>query len=338
MTHHSNNIQNWMHPNRLYEDNLFYYTLIIVFWFFVGFSLLGFELDGYSLKQNLFFNFLFYLFICFCMALCPFWFKLFFAKTHTAKREQEINHHLDELDQNERVEIETYLAQTGQLAMRPMQKWALVFLGSYFLFEVFFISAWVKDLQLIWQPKIIIYIIDFGITNTGIPPFNINRSLFMINIKHMPDYIQNFYVTEFDLLNSMHGHTLILFRMIKVFLLPFVLASLFILLLKPLKQLDFNRINPNYNHNLWDFIWSISLSLIIMVMFAGSYLFLVMIIGDDFVNSLAQGKFQWLNTIPYYIFTYSICLLFFKSIIYWIIFWKKIISKLFSFILFKEQA
>lgn len=67
MPHHTDTIADWLVSNRLYEDNLFYYALIIC----IGFVFLGFEINGYSQAQNLFFNFVFYLFICTMMALCP---------------------------------------------------------------------------------------------------------------------------------------------------------------------------------------------------------------------------------------------------------------------------
>lgn len=170
MTNHSDTIHDWLISHRLYEDNLFYYTLIILVWFFIGFCFLGFEVNGFSQTQNLFFNFIFYLIICTMMALCPFWFKLFFAKTHTAKREQELQQALDELDGEDRAEVEAELAHTGGLAMRPIQRWSLVFLGSYFLFEVFFISAWVKDLALVWEPKWASMLIEWVRANTNLPP------------------------------------------------------------------------------------------------------------------------------------------------------------------------
>lgn len=216
MPHHTDTIADWLISNRLYEDNLFYYTLIICFWFFIGFIFLGFEINGYSQAQNLFFNFIYYLIICACMAFCPFWFKFFFSKTHTAKREQELNAHLNELDDDDRQEVVAYLNETGQLAMRPAQRWALVFLGSYFLFEVFFISAWVKDLTLVWQPDWVMGIVEWVRENTALPPIHENHGLFYLDFSLSSDKIlHTMYTTETEFLNSEFGKTALFFHFIR---------------------------------------------------------------------------------------------------------------------------
>ena len=53
----SQSIQAWMVSDNLHEEYLFFYIIIILVWFLLGLGTLGFELSGYSLKQNLFFNF-----------------------------------------------------------------------------------------------------------------------------------------------------------------------------------------------------------------------------------------------------------------------------------------
>lgn len=323
MTHHSDNVQNWMHSNRLYEDNLFYYTLIIVFWFFVGLGPLGFELDGYSLKQNLFFNFLYYLFICVCMALCPFWFKLFFAKTHTAKREQEINHHLDELDQNERVEIETYLAQTGQLAMRPMQKWALVFLGSYFLFEVFFILAWVKDLSLVWQPEWVSACIEWAKSHVNIPPLNIDRDWFLLQIDEKEGWVYDkFYQNEVGFLNSTEGSSVLFYHCLRVFFYLPVLTAFCILLWRPLLWLGVGNINPEYINGFLSFIRACAWSIVMAFFFVVSSLYLLHFF--DTHSIYIQNIGQWtsnFSVIMLCFFFSSMAVRFFAG---WFLFWKRV--------------
>ncbi|WP_186727976.1 hypothetical protein, partial [Moraxella sp. VT-16-12] len=149
---HTEQLPDWLFSDRLYENSLFFYTLIVLFWFFIGFIFMGFEIVGFSQKVNLLLNFVFYLVICACMVLCPVWFWLVFKNTNTAQRELELYSILDDLDDEDYWQLRQELSYTGGLPMQSVQRWALVFLGSYFLFEVFFISAWVKELALVWEP------------------------------------------------------------------------------------------------------------------------------------------------------------------------------------------
>ncbi|ULJ68776.1 hypothetical protein MIS45_08295 [Wielerella bovis] len=282
MPNHSDNIQDWIVSNRLYEDNLFYYALIICFWFFVGFSFLGFELEGFSLKQNLFFNFIYYLIICVCMALCPFWFRLFFWKTHTAKREQAINAYLDELDDGDRQEIIDYLDKIGQLAMRPTQRRALVFLGSYFLFEIFFISAWVKDLTLVWQPDWVMGIAEWIRANTTLPPLNVDRKLFMLDIHTSSSILlRQMYETEYDFLNSDFGIATLFFHFIRALNFFPILIAIYLVLSNVLGWVGLNKFKAEYQEisffsHVKKFLWLSFLTffLLLLVLGGGGKLFM----------------------------------------------------------------
>ena len=277
MPHHTDTIADWLVSNRLYEDNLFYYALIICFWFFIGFAFLGFELEGFSLQQNLFFNFIYYLIICTMMALCPFWFKLFFGKTHTAKREQELQQALDELDEYDRAEVEAELAHTGGLAMRPVQKWALIFLGSYFLFEVFFISAWVKDLTLVWQPDWVLAITHWVKENINLPPLNVDRKLFLLNIHSSSStLLRELYETEMQFLNSEFGITTSFFHFIKALNFVPILIAVYLLLSNIIGWAGINRFNADHQEisffsSLKKFLWLSFLMFFLFIMVLGGF-------------------------------------------------------------------
>ncbi|WP_066800121.1 hypothetical protein [Moraxella oblonga] len=321
MPHHSDTIQDWLVSNRLYEDNLFYYALIICFWFFWGFAFLGFELEGFSLQQNLFFNFIFYLFICTMMALCSVWFKLFFGKTHTAKREQELNAHLNELDDEDRQEVIDYLTQTGGLAMRPVQRWALVFLGSYFLFEVFFISAWVKDMVLVWQPDWVMGIVEWVRNHVIIRPLNVDGAIF--SLKH--GWVYKDFTDDYELIHSTDGETILFYHFIRVFFYIPVLTTFSILLWRPLLWLGVGNINPEHIDGFSSFIRACAWSIVMGFFFFMTWFGLVIIIGKFSFN--VQSIVQWLSNfylmVGFFFFN-AMAIRFFSG---WIVFWKQIIFR-----------
>lgn len=307
MPHHTDTIADWLVSNRLYEDNLFYYALIICFWFFIGFVFLGFEINGYSQAQNLFFNFIYYLIICACMALCPFWFKLFFGKTHTAKREQELQQALDELDEYDRAEVEAELAHTGGLAMRPVQRWALVFLGSYFLFEVFFISAWVKDMALVWQPDWVMGIVEWVRENTDSRSLPDGGSLFDFSSRiGRDDFLLNYYQTETEFLASELGKSAMLFtfwKFISFFPIVFALMGAFGLMSG---WLGIGAIKERSQTNLWGFIVSTAFLCGAGLMALMSVIMVIVVSDDTKIIPLATNKIGFLILFKWnilYIFT-----------------------------------
>lgn len=157
-----------MASERLYEEYLFFYLLIIVFWGFVGLFSFGFELSGYSLQQNLFFNLICFLVLAVAMALTPFWYRIVFGtKARLQRRTTEIEKQIEAIDDPvKREAIRQHLANDGGLTPRRLQKWSLIFLGWCALFEMFFVSSWVKDLALVWQPEWGHSVIDWVRVNT----------------------------------------------------------------------------------------------------------------------------------------------------------------------------
>ena len=274
-TKNNDTIHHWLISNRLYEDNLFYYGVIIVFWFFVGSIFMGFEIDGFSQTTNLFFNFIYYLIICICMALCPLWFKLFFSRTHTAKREQALQQALDELDEYDRAEVEAELAHTGSLAMRPAQRWALVFLGSYFLFEVFFISAWVKDLTLVWEPRWATSVIEWVRDNTTLPPMNVDRKLFLLDISSSSDkLLHTMYDSEVEFLDSNFGHSTLLFHFFRALAFFPTLYATYLIFANMIGWSGTNKFKPVPNVSIFAqikmFLWVSFLTFFMMLIAIGA--------------------------------------------------------------------
>lgn len=319
---YSDRVEDWLVSNRLYEDNLFYYTLIICFWFFWGFAFLGFELNGYSQTQNLFFNFIYYLIICVCMALCPVWFKLFFAKTHTAKREQELNAHLDELDDNDKQVVIEYLTQTGRLAMRPLQRWALVFLGSYFLFEVFFISAWVKEMALVWEPRWASVLIEWVRDNTDFlsDKERVDRKLFLVYLSHREVELNQLYTSERDFVFSDFGGATALFQVFRSFCFPLILGAFATIIWRPLDWLGGLSIDPRNIHSVGSFIFS-SLATLVMALLCLGFIFYIKSLSSS--AKLLLGTTYWLEQFSWN-FAFVFVILVIKFIYGWFLFWKNL--------------
>lgn len=256
------------------------------------------------------------------MALCPFWFKLFFGRTHTAKREQELNTHLDKLDDEDRQEVIDYLSQTGQLAMRPVQRWALVFLGSYFLFEVFFISAWVKDMALVWEPKWASALIEWVRANTDfVSDEGVNHQLFAIYFSSKMDVFREMYASERALVFSDFGGAVALFQIFRGACFFIILLALTMVIWRPLEWLGVSGINPQNIHSFRSFMSSSIGTLVIT--------FLSIPIIDYFAMSLSAssklllGISYWMDAF-FWNFGFVFIIIAIKLICGWIVFWKRV--------------
>ncbi|MDO4699099.1 MAG: hypothetical protein Q4A69_00225 [Moraxella sp.] len=289
MSHHFKQLPDWLFSDRLYENSLFFYTVIILFWFFVGFALMGFEIARFSQKVNLLLNFVFYLVICVCMALSPVWFWLIFKNTNTAQRELELYGILDDLDDEDYWQLKQELYQTGGLPMQSVQRWALVFLGSYFLFEVFFISSWVKELALVWEPEWATWLIEWVRANTDfVSDEGVNHQLFSVRIKPKDAVLYQLYTSEREFLASDFGGATALFQAFRSFGFPLILNALAIIMWRPLDWLGFARIDPRNIDSVGSFVFSglATLAMVFFLFFALYYTALeesaLMLIGKHF--------------------------------------------------------
>lgn len=207
--HHNDKTQSvmaWMASERLYEEYLFFYGVILCFWAGVGFFAFGFELPGRSQPENLFYNFLLFLLLATAMALTPMWYRLIFGtQARLERRSREIQEQIASIaDAEKRAAIEAHLAADGALPPRYLQKWCLIGLAWFALFELFFVSAWVKDGQLIWQPEWVNSIIAWVRENTTLPPLYVDRKLFTLKLD-TDGFLATMFANEKDFLNSHIG-------------------------------------------------------------------------------------------------------------------------------------
>ncbi len=178
------NVLDWMRSNRIYEEYLFKYAIILVFIGAIGFFTFGFELQGLSLQYSLLANFIYFIVLTVAMALTPLWYKLLFNRgSQRQKHIEEIKKNLEKIeDVEQRQAIKKHLESNGELPPRKAQRWALIFLGWCFLFEMFFVSSWVKDMVLVWQPDWVNSVVHWIQVNTNTPPLNIDRKIFIIDL------------------------------------------------------------------------------------------------------------------------------------------------------------
>lgn len=162
MPHSHDTIKDWIMSNRLYEVHIFYYTLIIIFWVIVGFVSLGFEIGRFSSTQNLLLNFIWYLTACLLMISS----LIIFCNTYEANKykryldtlEREIE---EKLTDEEKEIVWDLIEKQGHTLPTNKQRYALLFVGCYALFELFVVSAWIKDMTLVWQPDWVLAITEW---------------------------------------------------------------------------------------------------------------------------------------------------------------------------------
>lgn len=321
MSHHFEQLPDWLFSDRLYENSLFFHTLIMVFWFFVGFAFLGFEIYGFSQQMNLLFNFIFFLLICVCMALCPIWFWLIFKKTNTAQRELELYNILDDLDDEDYWQLRQELYQTGGLPMQPIQRWALVFLGCYFLFEVFFISAWVKDLALVWEPSWATWLIEWVRANTDfVSDEGVNHQLFAVCIKPKDVALYQLYASEREFLASGFGGATALFQAFRSFGFLLILGAFAVIMWRPLDWLGFAHIDPRNIYSVGSFIFSCLATLAMALLFLSIILYFFFL---DMSAILLFNKQHWVDGF-FWNFAFIFAVLTIKFIYGWFLFFRNL--------------
>jgi hypothetical protein len=314
-------VYNWMASERLYEEYLFFYILILIFWGAVGLFSFGFELSGYSLQQNLFFNFIWFLILAVAMAYTPMWYRLVFgSKARLERRTQEIQQQIEAItDPIKREAIQQHLANDGGLAPRTLQKRSLIFLGWCAIFELFFISAWVKDLTLIWQPAWIQWIIEWMTANLNLPPLNVDRKLFMLYLDGT--ILAKQFADEQAFLASPLGDVALVFQFWRAFSFFPILAALIILLWKPIGWLGMTRLDPRYINGVGKFLWCSFISFFMLLFIWGAVLILFQCI--EALAPLVLSKVMWLQ---YFWLNASFIFIIFclKIFLGWFYFWQSI--------------
>ena len=162
------NIQEWLKEAEIYQIWLPIYFCTISLWLLIGFLILGFTISGLSAKENLLLNFLLFLTLAAAISFPTFCYDCIFGRKrrqHTIMRWLE--HQTSLIDDIIRREvIWSYVCAGGTLAPRRLQCFTFIFIVLCILFELFLVNAWIRDMQIVWQPDWLTAVIDWVRNNT----------------------------------------------------------------------------------------------------------------------------------------------------------------------------
>lgn len=306
MTQYSNNVGDWIHSNRLYEVHIFYYILIIVFWVMTGFFSLGFEIDGFSSVQNLLVNFIWYLAICLLMAAS----LIIFCNTYEANKYkkylQTLKQQIEEnLTDEEKEIVWDLIAEQGHTLPTNPQRYVMLFLGAYLLFELFVISAWIKDMTLIWQPDWVLACIDWVKSNARLVSVSENGGgLFCFNAYITEStFLYSYYQDGRLFLDSEFGKSTMFLSFIKLVSFVPIVFSLCLVFWKMFGWISGNHLMRRASSEIWGFIWVSSLVLFMsFVMFVGISAIAIDIIDDVRILPIMLGKQGWFDVFGWNLF------------------------------------
>lgn len=306
MPHHTDTIKDWIMSNRLYEVHIFYYTLIIIFWVIVGFVSLGFEIGSFSSTQNLLLNFVWYLTVCLLMITS----LIIFCNTYEANKykryldtlEREIE---EKLTDEEKEIVCDLIQEQGHTLPTNKQRYALLFVGCYALFELFVVSAWIKDMTLIWQPDWVLAIIEWVKSNSTVVSVSANGgSFFSFNaFITKSNLLYDYYQDGKLFLNSELGKSAMFMSFIKLISFVPVIYSLCLVFWKMFGWISGDHLMRRASSEVWGFIWVSSLVLFMnFVMLLG---ILAIIVGMNFdmrILPIISGKLGWLDVFGWNLF------------------------------------
>ncbi len=338
MAHQQNNnnesVYDWMRSNRIYEEYLFKYVIILVFIGAIGFFTFGFELQGQSLQYSLLANFIYFIVLVVAMALMPLWYKLLFNRgSQRQKHIEEIKKNLEKIeDVEQRQAIQQHLANNGELPPRKAQRWALIFLGWCFLFEMFFVSSWVKDMALVWQPDWVNNIIDWIRGNTskvGIDPPGFNKP-FMVYLSGTSagtELLMTIYTSEEEFLNSEFGKACLLFHAWRVLSFLPILIAYIISFWQMIGWTGANDMNDKKSRGVWGFIYSFVLTLGILLL--GLVATGVLVTDVGYFATSVKGVVGWFNDLWFVMMCYFFIIVALIMCAGWFFFFKNLMLKVY---------
>lgn len=306
MSYYSDPIQDWIVSNRLYEVHIFYHTLIIAFWVIVGLISLGFEIDGFSSAQNLLVNFIWYLTVCLLMISS----LIIFCHTYEANKYKKYLQTLEkEIEENltddEKEIVWDLIEEQGHVIPTNKQRYALLFVGCYALFELFVVSAWIKDMTLVWQPDWVLGIIEWVKSNSTVVSVSAEGgSFFSFNaFITKGNLLYDYYQDGKLFLNSEFGKSAMFMSFIKLISFVPVIYSLCLVFWRMFGWISGDHLMHRASSEIWGFIWVSSLVLFMsFIMLLG---ILVIIVGMNFdmrILPIISGKLGWLDVFGWNLF------------------------------------
>ena len=288
----------WQYTNRIYENHLFFRLCLIALFFAICPFCLGFELDALTIYQNLALNFLVFLGLCGLLTLIL-W--LFFILYEKPKGEQYLDDLTIRIQNNlkpdEQKQVWELLKTGGYLLPNHTQRKAVIWLCVIALFELFLLSAWVKNGTLIWQPTWVLVIINWVETHTSwVTVVHGGKFFGFFAMFDRDDLVYQYYQTPQAFLSSELGKTAMFVSFIQ-------LMSYYpkILLMKNAfgemaGWLGINRIIHKMNGGILGFIWGTAMMLATFLFFFAILFVLVgLLTGDEKIAMITSGNINWLG-------------------------------------------
>jgi len=321
-------VQEWMTSNRLYEEYLFFYLLICLFWFFVGLFSIGIRIPVFNDLQNLAFNTVWFLILCVALSVPKFWYFLIKGRhgqlfQATAKVYETLGS-IEDVEQREQVHKQ--ITSNGKLPPNRLETLSLAFLFAFILFDILYTRCWIRDLSLVWQPEWVNACIGWVHNNLSMPPISEDRQIFNLwfDDGHNDTVLKEYFGDEWAFLASPFGDAAMFYHFIRVMIFVPILAALSIVLWKPLRWLGMQQIDPRNIHSVMSFLRSCAWSLIFAFFMAiGMWGFLTN--TTWFTLGLIDQE-AWFDNL--YINGLYLFIVFGIRFFYgWLIFWKNIFFK-----------
>ena len=322
-------IQEWMTSDRLYEEYLFYYLLICLFWFFVGLFSIGIRIPVFNDIQNLILNSVWFLLLCVALSVPKFWYRLIKGKNaYLFQATAKVYETLDSIeDIEQREQVHKQITSNGKLPPNRLETLSLAFLFAFILFDILYTRCWIRDLSLVWQPDWVNACISWIHNNLSMPPISKDRQIFNLwfDDGHNDTVLKEYFGDEWAFLASPFGDAAMFYHFIRVMMFVPILAALSIVLWKPLKWLGMQQIDPRHIHSVMSFLRSCAWSLIFAFFMAiGMWGFLTN--TTWFTLGLIDQE-AWFDNL--YINGLYLFIVFGIRFFYgWLVFWKSVFLKL----------
>jgi hypothetical protein len=197
------------------------------------------------------------------------------------------------------------IQEQGHTLPTNKQRYALLFVGCYALFELFVVSAWIKDMTLIWQPDWVLAIIEWVKSNSTVVSVSANGgSFFSFNaFITKSNLLYDYYQDGKLFLNSELGKSAMFMSFIKLISFVPVIYSLCLVFWKMFGWISGDHLMRRASSEVWGFIWVSSLVLFMnFVMLLG---ILAIIVGMNFdmrILPIISGKLGWLDVFGWNLF------------------------------------
>lgn len=289
-------IYEWLKEQRIYSTTL-YNELIGFFIFLVCASIF------FIIFDNLFINFLgllagigFLIYSVYVKSVFGFSEEQIQQKLYESFTSEMVSHHY-------RQRILDYVDEYGVSKLSDTTRCAIVLITGTLFFELFFIDAWVKNYELVWQPDWIKYCILWVVNHTQFPTFGVNDGFFHFFIES-DDILADFYQSELQFLESKTADVVMLFHLIKIMTLSLFSVGMMIFLQSYVQWQDLWSLNED---KLEEFkalsirqiislaIWYIAIVPILVLMLFYIFISMVIIpISTDLKVESLIGLFDWL--------------------------------------------